>query len=197
MIRGIAVILVLGGLFASSGCENNSRGVVVDTQERRGFMQSGFESRVTIRRPDGSTTRLGHVGNPFFIITFIEAPAGNIGHVDPRVEKLAKRFELDSVAVIQMSIPPEKETFTEEAMAAAGQQPIEHTNLSCFLDPERRTWRILGEPDCQSILVVDRRGIFGNVNPKGTLDEPGKAIRTVERMQKEWDIEQKDMRLDY
>ena len=71
LTRKSMVLVVLGGLLAGVGCEDNRMGVVIETQRRRAFLHSGFESQVTIRRPDGSTTKLGHVGNPFFVITFI------------------------------------------------------------------------------------------------------------------------------
>jgi len=189
---------VLGALLAGAGCaEDNRMGVVIETQKRRGFLHSGFESQVTIRRPDGSTTKLGHVGNPFFVIAFIEVPADKLGYVDPRIERLAKRFELDSVAVIQMSLPEEKKTFSDEAIAEANLQPIHLDNLSRFLDPERRAWQIFGEPDRQAVLVVDRRGLFGSLHAQGTLDDLQGVIRRVQRLQTDWEIEQREFRRDY
>ena len=197
LTRKSMALVVLGGLLAAVGCEDNRMGVVIETQERGGFLHSGFESQVTIRRPDGSTTMLGHVGNPFYVITFIEVPADDPGYVDPRIERLAKRFELDSVAVIQMSLPEEKQTFSDEAIAAANLQPIYLENLSRFHDPQRRAWKIFREPDCQAILVVDRRGLFGNMHAHGTLDDPAKAIRRVQRLQTDWEIEQREFRRNY
>jgi hypothetical protein len=192
------VLVVLGGLLAGIGCgEDNRMGVVIETKKRQGFLHSGFESEVTIRRPDGSTTKLGHVGNPFFVITFIEVPADKLGFVDPRIERLAKRFELDSVAVIQISMPEGKTTFSDEAIAEADLQPIYLDNLSRFLDPERRAWKIFGEPDCEAVLVVDRRGLFGNMHARGTLDDLDRVIRRVQRLQTDWEIEQREFKLDY
>jgi len=191
------VLVVLGGLLAAVGCEDNRMGVVIETQKRRGFLHSGFESQVTIRRPDGSTTKLGHVGNPFFVIAFIEVPVDKLGFVDPRIERLAKRFELDSVAVIQMSMPKEKKTFSDEAVAEANSQPIHLTNLSRFLDPERRAWKVYGEPDCEAVLVVDRRGLFGNMHARGSLDDLDGVIRRVQHLQTDWEIEQRQLRRDY
>jgi hypothetical protein len=190
--RKMFVLAVLGALLASVGCEDNRRGVVIETQKRQGFLHSGFESEVTVRRADGSTTTLGHVGNPFYVITFVEVPPGDPAYVDPRIERLAKRFELDSVAVIQMSIPKAKETFSEEAIAEANLRPIYLTNLSRFLDPDRRAWRIFGQPEPQTILLVDRRGVFGSSREKGTLDEPRRAILAVEWMQREWEIDERE-----
>jgi hypothetical protein len=190
------VLVVLVALLASIGCENNSSGVVIETAKRRGFLHSGFESQVTIRRADGSTTKLGHVGNPFYVITFIEPPADNPGYVDPRIERLAKRFELDSVAVIQMSLPKAKETFSDEAIGEANLYPIYLTNLSRFLDPERRAWRVFGKPDLQAVFVVDRRGLFGSLEAQGTLADLGRVIRCVQWMQREWEAEQRDLKLD-
>jgi len=191
------VLVVLGALLAAVGCEDNRMGVVIETQRRRAFFHSGFESQVTIRRPDGSTTMLGHVGNPFFVVTFIKPPADNPGYVDPRVERLAKRFELDSVAVIQISMPEEKKTFNEEAIAAANVQPIYLKNLSRFLDPERRAWKVYGEPDCEMVMVVDRRGLFGNMHKRGSLDDLDKVIRRVQQLQTDWEIEQRDFKIQY
>ena len=196
MTRKSMFLVVLGALLAGVGCENNRTGVVIETKKRRGFLHSGFESQVTIRRPDGSTTTLGHVGNPFYVITFVEVPADNLGYVDPRIERLAKRFELDSVAVIQMSLPEEKKTFSDEAIAEANLQPIYLENLSRFLDPRRRAWKIFGEPDCEAILVVDRRGLFGSIHAQGTLDDPAKVIRRVRWLQTEWKIAQKSFDLE-
>ena len=197
LARKSMAMVVLGGLLAAVGCEDNRMGVVIETQKRRGFLHSGFESQVTIRRPDGSTTKLGHVGNPFFVITFIEPPADNPGYVDPRIERLAKRFELDSVAVIQISLPEEKKTFSDEALAEANLQPIYLTNLSRFHDPQRRAWEIFGEPDCEAVLVVDRRGLFGSMHKRGSLDDLEGVIRRVQRLQTDWEIEQREFRLDY
>ncbi|MDP6545389.1 MAG: hypothetical protein QGH60_15495 [Phycisphaerae bacterium] len=198
LTRKSMVLVVLGGLLAGIGCgEDNRMGVVIETKKRQGFLHSGFESEVTIRRPDGSTTKLGHVGNPFFVITFIEVPADKLGFVDPRIERLAKRFELDSVAVIQISMPEGKTTFSDEAIAEADLQPIYLDNLSRFLDPERRAWKIFGEPDCEAVLVVDRRGLFGNMHARGTLDDLDRVIRRVQRLQTDWEIEQREFKLDY
>jgi hypothetical protein len=191
--RKSLALVVLGGLLAAIGCENNSVGVVIETTKRQGFLRSGFESRVTIRRPDGSTTRLGHVGNPFYVLTFIEPPADNPGYVDPRLERLAKRFELDSVAVVQMSMPAEKKAFSVEDIAAANHQPIYLQNLSRFLDPDRRAWKIFREPDTEAVLVVDRRGLFGNMRAHGFLDDLDGVIRRVQWMQKDWEIEQNSL----
>jgi len=196
MMRRVTAFAVLVALLASSGCEDNSRGVVIETQKQRGFLFSEFESEVDIRRADGSTTQLSHVGNPFYIISFIEAPCGDLAFIDPRIERLAKRFELDSVAVIQMSMPPEKEKFTEEAISEANLRKIELMNLSRFIDPERRAWRVFGEPDPGTIQIVDRRGVFGSVREKGTLDEPQQAILHVQWMQKEWRIDQQEAKIE-
>jgi|GEM_PF-2178652 len=197
LTRKSMALAVLGALLAIVGCEDNRMGVVIETRKRRGFLHSGFESQVTIRRPDGSTTMLGHVGNPFFAVTFIEPPADNPGYVDPRVERLAKRFELDSVAVIQISLPEEKKTFSDEAIAAAHLQPIYLKNLSRFLDPERRAWKIFGEPDYEAVLVVDRRGLFANMHKRGSLDDLDGIMRRIQRLQTDWEIEQRDFKLHY
>ena len=196
LTRKTMVLAVLGAFLAAVGCEDNRMGVVIETQKRRGFLHSGFESQVTIRRPDGSTAKLGHIGNPFFVITFIEVAADKLGYVDPRIERLAKRFELDSVAVMQMSIPKEKETFSDEVVAAAHHYPINLTNLSNFIDLERRAWKMFGEPDSGAVLVVDRRGIFGSKKAQGTLDDLEPVIRRVRWMQKEWEIDQRGLKLD-
>jgi hypothetical protein len=198
LMRRTMVLAVLGGMLAAVGCaEDNRMGVVVETQKRRGFLHSGFASQVTIRRPNGSTTKLGHVGNPFFVIAFIEVDADKLGYVDPRMERLAKRFELDSVAVIQMTIPKAKTTFSEESIAASQHQPVYMMNLSRFIDPERRAWKMFGKPDCGMVFVVDRRGIFGNKKAAGTLDDPTDVIHRVEWMQKEWEIEQREFRRSF
>ena len=197
LTRKTTVLAVLGALLAAVGCEDNRTGVVIETQMRRGFLHSGFESQVTIRRPDGSTAKLGHIGNPFFVITFIEVPADKLGYVDPRIERLAKRFEIDSVAVIQMSMPKEKTTFSDEAVAEAHLQPIYLTNLSRFIDPQRRAWKIFGEPDCETVLVVDRRGLFGSMHKRGTLDDLDGVIRRVQLLQTDWEIEQRDLKIQY
>jgi len=196
MTRKSIVLVVLGGLLVGAGCEDNRMGVVIETQMRKGFLHSGFESQVTIRRPDGSTTKLGHVGSPFYVIAFIEVPADKLGYVDSRIERLAKRFELDSVAVIQMSMPQGKTTFSDEAIAEAHRQPIVLTNLSRFIDPQRRAWKIFGEPDREAVLVVDRRGLFGNMHAYGTLDDLGGVIRRVQYLQTDWEIEQREFRRD-
>lgn len=191
--RRLMVVAVLGGLLAGIGCENNTTGVVIETQKRKGFLHSGFESQVTIRRPDGSTTKLNHVGNPFYVITFLEPPEDDLGYVDPRLERLAKRFELDSVVVVQMSVPKEKKTFGDGAIVAANSQPIYLKNLSRFFDPERRAWKMFREPDLQAVMVVDQRGLFGNMRAYGTLDDLDGVIRRVQRLQQAWEIEQRSL----
>ncbi|MCP4379038.1 MAG: hypothetical protein GY794_23050 [bacterium] len=185
-------LVILGGLLVAGGCEDNRTGVVIETQKRRGFFNSGFESQVSIRRPDGSTTKIGHVGNPFYVITFVEVPAGNIGYVDPRLEQFAKQFELDSVVVIQMSLPEKKKTFSQEELDEANFYPIRLTNLSRFFDPDRRAWKVFGEPDCKTLMVVDRRGLFGTRDSQGTLDDPAETIRRIRRLQGDWKNEQKE-----
>jgi hypothetical protein len=197
LMRKTMVLAVLGALLAAAGCaEDNRTGVVVGTKKRSGFLTSGFESEVTIRRSDGSTAELGHIGNPFFVITFLEVPADKLGYVDPRVERLARRFELDSVAIIQMSMPKEKETFSEEVVAAAHHFPIKLANLSNFIDPDRSAWGIFGEPDPQAVFIVDRQGIFESKHAKGTLADLGPVIRRVEGLQRDWEIEQREFRRD-
>ncbi|MDP6636729.1 MAG: hypothetical protein QGG42_17655 [Phycisphaerae bacterium] len=197
LTRRLIVLVVIGGLSAAIGCENNSTGVVVEIRKRRGFLHSGFESQVTIRRPDGSTTKLGHVGNPFYVISFIEVPADDTGYVDPRIERLARRFETDSVAVIQMSMPKAKKEFSSEALAATNLQRIEPTNFSRFLDPQRKAWRVFGEPDPQEVLVVDRQGLSGSKRSQGTLDDLAGVIHRVRQLQTNWEIDQRQMRRDY
>ncbi|MBT3200271.1 MAG: hypothetical protein HN350_10165 [Phycisphaerales bacterium] len=195
-MRMTMLLVIFGALLVSIGCEDNRTGVVIDTQKRRGFLQSGFESKVIVRRGDGSSTAIGHVGNPFYAIAFVEVGADNIGFVDPRIEGLAKRFELDSIAIIQMSIPKEAETFSQEAIAAGNYPPAEMQNLSRFIDPERRAWKIFGQPDCGAVLLVDRRGMNRTMKAKGSLDDLGPIITRLEWMQKEWEIERKGLRRD-
>lgn len=198
MTRKLMVLVVLGALPAMVGCaEDNRTGVVIETQMRKGFLHSGFESQVTIRRPDGSTTKLGHVGSPFYVIAFIEVPADKLGYVDPRIERLAKRFELDSVVVMQMSMPEGKKTFSDEAIAEAHLHPIHMKNLSRFIDSQRRAWRAFGEPDPEAVLVVDRGGLFGNMHAHGTLDDLARVIRRVQYLQTDWEIEQREFRRGY
>jgi hypothetical protein len=196
LTRKTMVLVVLGGLMAAIGCENNRTGVVVETQREQGVLHSRLASEVTLQRPDGSTMKLGHVGNPFFAIAFVEVPADKLGSVDPRVKRLAKRFELDSVAVIQMSIPKEKGSFSDQAVAAANLSPTDLMNLSSFIDPERRAWKMFGEPDSQTVVVVDRRDILGSARTYGSLDDLGPVIRRVQHLQNDWGAQPRIVRFD-
>jgi len=190
LLRKSVVFAVLV-VMAAAGCraEDNSTGVVIKGRSRRGWLLSSFGSRVTIRRPDGTTTTLGHVGNPFYVIGFIEVPADDPGFIDPRMQDLARQFEVDSVAVVQISLAAEKQILSDEAIEEGNRRPVTPDNLSRFYDPQRLAWEAFGRQESGTILLLDRRGMGALARMKRSLDKPRDIILRIHRIQREWELE--------
>jgi len=190
-------MILAAALAIVSGCAKDNRtGVVIEGRSRRAWLLSGGVSRVTIRRSDETTARIAHVGNPFYMIAFIEVPAGAPGFIDPRVEKLARKFEVDSIVVIQISLAAKDSTFSDEQIAEGDRKIPDLLNLSRFYDPRRLAWEGYGRPENGTLLLVDCRGMGSLIRMKRTLDTPDDIVRRVKAMQFEWENNAGDFSYD-
>jgi len=159
-------------------------------------MTPGVESRLNIRLSDETTTTLGRVGNPFYVLAFVEVPADDPGFIDPRIEKLARRFKLDSIAVIQISLPAKDRTFSDEQTAKDDRKGASPNNLYRFYDPRRLAWEAFGRQESGTAVLVDRRGISSLIVMVQPLDDPGRFIARVNAMQSDWERDEGTLSFD-
>ena len=166
------------------GCEPTHTGVVVEAKPPFLFHYSAYAPRVYIERPDGSKTRLGKVGGPFFVVGFITAPGDNCGYISPVLQRIADDFWLDSINVVQITLPTEICPLTEEQRNLC-EDPRD--NLSRFFDPRRIAWEAFHRPKDGTILLINRWNLVPIIDSRGTIEDPALIIERGFDLQQRWE----------
>ena len=166
--------------------------VVIDADANERTAAVDFEPSVQVRLADGTQSTLGEVGHPFYILTFVETPAGGPGAVDPRLRRIAERLYVDDVAVVQLCLPT-GEAGQWAAAAETATRPVRPHNLVRVYDPKRLAWGAFGRPPPGTLLLIDRQGVWSLVYRRRTLDDPVDVILAAEALQEEWEREQQSL----
>jgi len=91
-------------LFGATGCDPGRSGVVTETVGPW-LKYKEYAPRVYVHMANGTHARLEKLGNPFFVLAFVPPPGENPDYLAPSLVALAEDFNLDSIAVIQVTQP--------------------------------------------------------------------------------------------
>jgi hypothetical protein len=124
------------------------------------------------------------VGGPFFILGFIAPPPGQPDYLSPDMQKLANRFSLDSVPVIQITIPTKASPLTD-IPADQGRQPKD--NFYRYYDVNGEAWEGFHRPPSGTLLVIDRWNLLPIIDARATIENPRAVIIQIRRLQDDWE----------
>lgn len=136
--------------------------------------------------PSGTTTTLAQAAAPFYVVAFVDAPAGQFGYIDPRVAKIAKQFSIESVSTVQITTPAVGQHFPTDALQ---QCTVPKSNLILVLDPKRLAWQMFRMPTAGTLLLIDR---FGYITQTGNLSDPKAFLFRTYQMAQQWQQKQFD-----
>lgn len=182
-MRCLLIPCVLVGVFLT-GCAPPTTVAVVVTNDEMTRQVQNIVPTIPLLRPDGKMTTLTEAAGPFYLITFVEAPAQQPNHVAPEVNKIAKQLWLESVNVVQFSEPPEGQTFPADALR---QCPPRKDNIILALDPKRSAWEMFHAPAMGTLLLVDKHGYIVDT---GSLTNSKNVMFKMYQMAQEWDEKQ-------
>lgn len=183
---GTAVIATL----MLTGCQTPTpTGTIEAAQPPWLLHYSQYPPRISVKRPDGSEVRLNKVGGPFFIVGFISPPADDPGYISPALQKMANNLWLDSIDVIQITLPTESCSLSPEATASCT-SPTK--NLHRFFDPKKLAWRSFHEPASGTILLINRRNLIPIIDTRGTIKDPSWILHRAEQLQMNWEHEERE-----
>jgi hypothetical protein len=176
------------------GChENRMRsGVVVSSEPPPLLHFREFSPRVFIKSVEGlhgeKSIRLDKIGGPFYVVGFVEPPGDDAGYLSPVLTDMARKLWLDSIEVIQITLPT-KDCPLDEQQRQAVDDNLEETknNFARFFDPQKIAWEAFWRPRPGTILVVDRNSLIPVIDKRSTLDDPQRIIDRVEYLQQRWE----------
>lgn len=177
-----------------SGCnENRMRsGVVVSSEPPPLLHFREFSPRVFLKRVErldgGKSIRLGKIGGPFYVVGFVEPPGDDAGYLNPVLTEMARELWLDSIPVIQITLPTKICPLNEQQRQAVNDNVLEtKDNFARFFDPEKIAWEAFWRPKPGAILVVDRCSLIPVIDKRSTLADPQRITDRVEYLQQRWE----------
>ncbi len=183
-ITGFAFLMI------AAGCHKPTHtGTIEGVRPPWLFHFSQYPPRISIQRPDGSEIRLDKVGGPFFIVGFIAPPADDPGYISPALQKMANQLWLDSIDVIQITIPTEACPLDPASIASC---PPPTKNLHRFFDPKKIAWLGFNEPKSGTILLINRRNLIPIIDTRGTIEDPSWVLHRAEQLQINWEHEERE-----
>lgn len=182
-------------LFLLVGCEDNRMrsGVVVSSEPPLLGHFREFAPRVFVQRDGaGKPVRLDKIGGPFYVVGFVEPPRRDAEYLHPVLTDLAQKFWLDSIPVIQITLPT-KRCPPEEIRKEAGAEipPETKDNFARFFDADRIAWEAFDRPRPGTILVVDRTSLVPLLDARATLADPPRLVARLEELQRQWEEDQR------
>lgn len=194
--RYLGLVLLPGVLF---GCgENRMRsGVVVSSEPPPLLHFREFSPRVFVKNVEqgdgGKSVRLGKIGGPFYVIGFVEPPGDDAGYLNPVLTEMARKLWLDSIPVIQITLPT-KICPLDERRRRAVHENIQETkdNFARFFDPNRIAWEAFWRPQPGAVLVVDRCTLIPVIDKRSTLADPRRILDRVEALQQRWEDDMRE-----
>lgn len=190
MIRRRSVGLLLLLVWAGGCNENRMRsGVVVSSEPPPLLHYPQFSPRVFVERIDGNKSiRLAKIGGPFYVVGFVEPPGDDAGYLNPILTEMARELWLDSIPVIQITLPTKTCPLNEPQRQAVNDNVLEmKDNFARFFDPEKIAWEAFWRPKSGAILVVDRNSIIPVIDKRSSLADPQRIIDRVEYLQHRWE----------
>ncbi len=173
------------GLLAAAGCEHSYSGIVTSTSPPTLLHYKQYQPHVHITLADGKETRLGKIGGQFYLVAWVEPPAEDAGYIDPRVTKLAEHFSLDSVPVIQFTLPTSRCELAAEQRTEAPQPT--GGNLWRIFDPHRKAWDAFYNPEAGTVMLIDRGGnLIPIIELRARMDKLGWIINRTEDLETTW-----------
>lgn len=176
ILAGLSVAIVFG-LLLIAGCEEAvNQAVVVSNNET----DLAAVSSIPVELSDGSMTTISKIGYPFYLVAFVDAPAGNPCYLSPEVQEIARKLWLDSINVVQVTAPSNGKTFAEDVLNLC--TPPKQNVVRVF-DQDRRTWNLFHRPGPGTLMLVDPNGRIASV---GTLSRPDSVLFDTHRMSDNW-----------
>ncbi len=184
MISRYCLCLVALAALGVAGCETTSVAMVVQSDSMT-TQNLNIAPTIPLQLKDGKTTTLTEIAAPFYLVAFVEAPAGQADYVNPDVFAIAKEYNLESISVVQITEPAEGQTIPEAALQQCS--PPDDDNMILVLDPNRQAWKQFNKPALGTLLLINRRG---DIAEKGTLADFQAIQFQAFEMAKNWDEKQ-------
>lgn len=176
-------VATLSGIVAG-GCETSHNAVVTSTSPPPLLHYAQYSPRVYVETADGQATRVGKLGGPFYVVAFVEPPGTDDCYIDPRVRQIAGKLYLDSIPVIQVTLPTKLCPLKPDRQ---GNCPPPTGELYRVLDPDKRAWEAYHKPKPGTVLLIDRQSIIPIVYTRATLADAEKVIDRAGVLQADWE----------
>lgn len=178
-------------IFMLAGCRHPTpTGTVIAAQPPWLFHYAQYAPRISVERPDGSEIKLNKVGGPFFIVGFISPPGKDPGYISPAIQKIADSLWLDSIDVIQITLPTRNCPLKARSIVAC---PPPTRNLHRFFDPKQIAWRAFNEPKPGTLLLINRRNLMPIIDTRGTVEDSSWLVHRSGQLQIRWQHDQREM----
>ncbi|MBN1941726.1 MAG: hypothetical protein JW849_00370 [Phycisphaerae bacterium] len=180
--------------FWPAACHELRSGVVVSAEPPPLLHFREFSPRVFVESLDGGkSVRLDKLGGPFYVIAFVEPPGDDAGYLNPVLTEMARELWLDSIRVIQITLPTDVCPLKEPQRRAVNENVQEtKDNFARFFDPNKIAWEAYWRPRPGAILVVDRCSIIPVIDERSTLADPRRIIDRVEYLQQQWEYDTRE-----
>jgi hypothetical protein len=187
-------LILLPGLLTGCGENRMRSGVVVSSEPPPLLHFREFSPRVYVESDDGGKSiRLGKIGGPFYVIGFVEPPGDDAGYLNPVLTEMARELWLDSIQVIQITLPTKLCPLHQRQRQRVNENVQEtKDNFARFFDPDKLAWEAFWRPRPGAILVVDRCTLIPVIDKRSTLADPRRIVDRVEYLQQRWEDDMRE-----
>lgn len=176
------LLAILGTAACLAGCEEPAPLALVvrtDAMTRRTW---NIAPTIPLRRPNGTETTLARAAGPFYLLAFVEMNPESPCAVSPAVQAIARKFEWDDLAVVQISTPPTPCSLGDSWTRCLPPKD----NLILVLDPQRLAWEMFLRPPPGTLLLIDADGY---ISSRGTLADSRNILFDAFQMREKWERE--------
>ena len=165
LTKSVLWLVIPGTLVASAGCTTTSESGTVGWREE--FSIGSFAPDIPFVSSNGKRTTLHSARKPITVLAFTSPPPGACCWVRPELVALAVEFKVFPVTVAQVSVPTTECPHGSDCMEACG---LEKPHLMSLCDSNRRAWNSYGQPEPDSVMLLNRHGAIVEISPMSRLE---------------------------
>jgi hypothetical protein len=195
IMRATTLVIMAVGIVVLSGCATQPESGVVGWKDGA-FSERSYTPSLGSDAPDipfttvkGKQTTFHRVRAPITVVAFTSPPGEACCWLKPELVKLAEEFRVLPITVTQVSVP------TDKCKHGAGCVEVCHigeADLMSLCDESRKAWRAYGQPESNTVFIIDdddKIAAMQNISNLDALAKQAEKMGEVYKERHEFDID--------
>ena len=178
-MRNVIIVLITAVMLVTLlGCGNNIKQPTVGVVTTEIHIVGKTAPDFNFTSAEGKVTSFKEVNQPISIIAFTTSSGDVCCQLNPQLVELAKRFRGQPVSVSQVSLPTKKCPY---GPGCTGQCNTKDINLIVLCDKDMVAWNLYGQPDPDTVILIDHKSQIVAVESLDNLDAVAKKATQMAR----------------